>query len=77
MAKQLGSSRFKEWEMIDITSKPRGLRRSRMLKVKSTSSVDEEADVDMVEESTTQRHQQSSHNRVTQLRRVTTTHHVR
>ena len=69
--------------MKEITSKPKGLRKSRMLKVKSTSSVDEE-DTGMavnVEREGTQREEMmglslGSRNSVTQLKWLSTTHHV-
>ena len=75
MAKQSGGTRYKDWEMKDITTKPKGLRRSRMLKVKSTSSFDEE-DLGMgtVEGEATQRG--DNHSSVTQLKRLSTIHHV-
>jgi hypothetical protein len=61
--------------MKDITTKPKGLRKSRMLKVKSTSSIDEE-DLDMgtVEGEATQRGE--SRSSATQLKRLSTIHHV-
>ena len=80
MAKQLGSSRYKEWEMKEITSKPKGLRKSRMLKVKSTSSVDEEdmaMSVSMEGEGNWREERNlGSRNSITQLKRLSTTHHV-
>ena len=76
MAKQSGGTRYKEWEMKDITTKPKGLRKSRMLKVKSTSSIDEE-DLGMgtaVEGEATQRG--DNHSSLKQLKRLSTIHHV-
>lgn len=76
MSKQSGGTRYKDWEMKDITTKPKGLRRSRMLKVKSTSSFDEE-DLGMgtaAEGEATQRG--DNHSSVTQLKRLSTIHHV-
>ena len=76
MAKQSGGTRYKEWEMKDITTKPKGLRKSRMLKVKSTSSIDEE-DLYMgtaVEGEATQRG--DNHSSLKQLKRLSTIHHV-
>ena len=75
MAKQSGSTRYKEWEMKEITTKPKGLRKSRMLKVKSTSSVDEEdMAMNAVDGETTQKGE--SRNSATQLKRLSTIHHV-
>ena len=44
MAKSYTSKRYKDWEMVEIRTKPRGLRKSRTLRVKSTSAVEEETD---------------------------------
>ena len=79
IAKQSGSTRYKEWEMKEVTTKPKGLRKSRMLKVKSTSSVDEEdLAIGTVGGEGTQRESQNLGNRnsVTQLKRLSTIHHV-
>lgn len=75
MAKQSGSTRYKEWEMKEITTKPKGLRKSRMLKVKSTSSVDEE-DMGTMEGEEKISLNLGSRNSVKQLKRLSTTHHV-
>ena len=75
--KQSDSTRYKEWEMKEAATKSRGLRRSRMLKVKSTSSIDDDEEdmaVGGVEGRAT--HRGDNRNSVTQLKRLSTTHHV-
>lgn len=75
MAKRSGSTRYKEWEIKEVTTKPKGLRKSRILKVKSTSSVDEE-DMGTVEGEGKITPNLGSRNSVKQLKRLSTTHHV-
>lgn len=95
MAKRLGSSYSMDWEIVEVTQKTKGTKKSRPLKVKSASSTQEEdnpksevartAAMDSSTSKDTQKvngtltQQLATYmyvNEPTQLRRLSTTHHV-